>query len=261
MSDWKHFLNSLPIAAFEAFDEVGSTNDVAMEWVHNGAEDRSLVIADRQTQGRGRMGRSWQTTADASLAFSYILKPNPREIPYTSFFSPLGALAVCEVIMTYDLQAEIKWPNDVLLNRKKVAGILSEIVWINDTIEAIVIGIGVNIATESIPDKDSVLFPASSVAAETGKIIDRMQFLADTLAQLDSWRLSINSPTFFDEWNRCLAFKGEQVKIQPVAGVPVIGTLVGINPFGAILIRDTAGVTQSFLAGDVHLRPVSDNLE
>lgn len=256
MENWKTFLETLPISDYKAFDEVGSTNDVAMEWVRNGAEDRSLVIANRQTSGRGRMGRAWQTTADASLAFSYILKPTPREMPYLSFFSPLGALAVCEVILSYDLQAEIKWPNDVLLNRKKVSGILSEVVWEDDVIVGIVLGIGVNIATESIPDAESVLFPASSVAEETGKQIDRMQFLADTLGQLDSWRLSINTRTFFDEWNRCLAFKGEIVEIQPVAGVPIMGTLVGINPFGAVLIQNSAGEVQSFLAGDVHLRPV-----
>lgn len=256
MQNWKTFLESLPISAFEAFEEVGSTNDVAMEWVHNGAEDRSLVITNHQTKGRGRMGRSWETTADASLAFSYILKPNPREMPYLSFFSPLGALAVCETILTYKVRAEIKWPNDVLLNRKKVAGILSEVVWENETIAGIVIGIGVNIATESVPEADAVQFPASSVAAETGTAIDRMQFLADILAQVDSWRLSINSSTFFDEWNRYLAFKGEQVKIQPVAGDMVIGKLVGINQFGAVLIQNAAGEVQSFLAGDVHLRPV-----
>ena len=256
MENWKSFLKTLPVSAYEAFDEVGSTNDVAQEWVHNGAEDRSLVIANRQTSARGRMGRSWQTTADASLAFSYIFKPTPREMPFLSFFSPLGALAVCEAILAYDLQAEIKWPNDVLLNRKKVAGILSEAVWEDETISAIVLGIGVNIATESIPEADSVQFPASSVAEETGKVIDRMQFLADTLAQLDSWRLSINSSTFFDEWNRHLAFKSEQVKIQPVAGEAVIGKLIGINQFGAVLIQSAAGEVQSFLAGDVHLRPV-----
>jgi BirA family biotin operon repressor/biotin-[acetyl-CoA-carboxylase] ligase len=256
MADWKKFLETLPIAAFEAFEEIGSTNDVAMEWVKNGAEDRSLVIANRQTSGRGRMGRSWQTIPDASLAFSYIFKPTPREIPYLSFFSPLGALAVCEAIRTYDLQAQIKWPNDVLLNRKKVAGILSEVVWEDDNITGIVIGVGVNIATESIPDAGSVLFPASSVAKETGKMIDRMQFLADTLAQLDSWRLTINSSTFFDEWNQCLAFRDEPVMIQPVAGKPITGTLIGINQFGAVLLRNTAGEIQSFLAGDVHLLPV-----
>ena len=142
------------------------------------------------------------------------------------------------------------------MNRKKVAGILSEVVWEGEAISCIVLGIGVNIATESVPEADSVQFPASSVAEETGKLIDRMQFLADTLAQLDSWRLSINSSTFFDEWNRCLAFKGEQVKIQPVAGEAVIGKLIGINPFGAVLIQSAAGEVQSFLAGDVHLRPV-----
>ena len=256
MSGWKKFLETLPIAAFEAFDEVGSTNDVAMEWLRNGAEDRSLVITNRQISGRGRMGRSWQTTPEASLAFSYILKPSPREIPYLAFYSPLGALAVCEAILAYDTQAQIKWPNDVLINRKKVAGILSEVVWEGDAISGVVIGIGVNIATDSIPDSNSVLFPASSVTEETGKTVDRMEFLADTLAQLDSWRLSINSSTFFDEWDRCLAFKGEQVMIQPVAGSTITGTMIGINQFGAVLIQNAAGEVKSFLAGDVHLRPV-----
>ena len=256
MTDWKEAIAHLPVAAYQALDEIGSTNDYAMEWARHGAVDRSLVIANRQTSGRGRMGRDWQTTPHASLAFSYILRPTPREIPYISFFSPLGALAICEAILPYGLQAQIKWPNDVLLNRKKVSGILSELVWEDDTVSAIVIGIGVNIATESKPDKNEVMYPAGSIAGETRHAVDRMQFLVDLLTSLDAWRLSINSRTFFDEWNQHLAFKGEQVSIHQVNGTDFTGMLMGINPFGALIIKDANGIEQSFMAGDVHLRPV-----
>ena len=257
MADWKDAVAKLPVAAYQALDEAGSTNDVAIAWAQHGAPDRALVIANRQTGGRGRMGRTWQTFPDASLAFSYILRPNPREMPYISFFSPLGALAVYEAILPYGLQAQIKWPNDVLLNRKKVTGILSELVWEADTVSAIVIGIGVNIATDAIPDSMESLYPAGSIAGECGQAVDRMQFLADLLTSLDTWRLSINSRTFFDEWNLHLAFKGEQVQIQQVNGSMFHGMLVGINAFGALVIRDDAGKEQTFLAGDVHLRPIN----
>jgi BirA family biotin operon repressor/biotin-[acetyl-CoA-carboxylase] ligase len=261
MEDWKMRLKDLPVTEVRAFDEVGSTNEIAAQWVQQGAEDRSLVIANRQTSGRGRMGRVWQTAADASLAFSYILKPTPREIPSCSFFSPLGALAVCEAILPYGGKAEIKWPNDVLLNRKKVCGILSEVVWQEDTIAAIVLGIGVNIASESIPEAQPGMFPAGSIATETGKEIDRIQFLNALLTALNAWRLSINSSTFFDEWNRHLAFKGEKVQLKPVQGEPLSGTLVGINSFGALLLQNSAGIVQSFLAGDVHLRPAEEPID
>jgi BirA family biotin operon repressor/biotin-[acetyl-CoA-carboxylase] ligase len=261
MEDWKNKLKDLPVADVRAFDEIDSTNNFATQWVHQGAEDRSLVIANRQTSGRGRMGRIWQTAADASLAFSYILKPTPRETPSCSFFSPLGALAVCEAILPYGVSAEIKWPNDVLLNRKKVCGILSEVVWQEDNIAAIVLGIGVNIASESIPESQAGMYPASSIAIETGQEIDRIQFLNALLIAIDAWRLSINSSTFFDEWNRQLAFKGEKVQLQPVQGEPLSGTLVGINSFGALLLQNSAGLVQSFLAGDVHLRPAEEPID
>jgi len=258
MEDWKDMLAQLPVAAYQAHDEVGSTNDLAAAWVHQGAVDQSLVIANRQTSGRGRMDRAWQTTPDASLAFSYILLPTPREIPYCSFFSPLGALAICEAIAAQGGQAEIKWPNDVLIHRKKIAGILSEIVWQDETIAGIVLGIGVNIAPTSVPVMQPGMFPAGCIAAEIGKEIDRMQFLSDVISAVNAWRLSINTSTFFDEWNRHLAFKGEKVLVQPVNGEPIHGILVGINTFGALLLQKSTGVVQSFLAGDVHLRPEED---
>ena len=261
MEDWKDKLKDLPVADYRAFEEIGSTNDFAMDWVRQGAEDRSLVIANRQTKGRGRMDRTWQTAPDASLAFSYILKPTPREVPYSSFFSPLGALAICEAILPYDTKAEIKWPNDVLVHRKKVSGILSEIVWQEGTIAAIVLGIGVNIAAEAIPVPSPGMFPASSISVETGQEINRIEFLNALLTALNAWRLSINSTTFFDEWNRHLAFKGERVQVQPVQGESLSGTLVGINSFGALLLQNSTGIVQSFLAGDVHLRPAEEPID
>jgi BirA family transcriptional regulator, biotin operon repressor / biotin---[acetyl-CoA-carboxylase] ligase len=257
MSDWKDAIKEIPVAAYQALDETDSTNDVALEWVRLGAVDRSLVIANRQLSGRGRMDRKWQTFPDDSLAFSYILRPTPREVPYVSYFSALGALAICEAILPYGIQAQIKWPNDVLLNRKKVAGILSEIAWEEETVAAIVIGIGVNIATHAIPEAEDQIYMASSISVELGKPVERIQFLAELLAALDAWRLSINSRTFFDEWNMHLAYKGEQVAIHQVNGEVITGTLIGINPFGAVLLRDTAGMVHSYLAGDVHLRPIN----
>src|SRR5512141_3071554 len=91
-------LAGLPIRQIRYFDTIGSTNDEALSWIQAGAQDGCLVVADQQTQGRGRLNRRWITNPGAALAFSIILRPTPEEIDRMSFFSPLGALAICQAL-------------------------------------------------------------------------------------------------------------------------------------------------------------------
>jgi BirA family biotin operon repressor/biotin-[acetyl-CoA-carboxylase] ligase len=144
-------LSGIPLGGLRYFEQTGSTNDIALAWAAAGSPDLALVYAEEQTAGRGRGTRRWFTPAGAALAFSLVLRPLAGAEQPISLFSTLGALAVCEALEKHALQPQIKWPNDVLLNRRKVCGILAESVWLGEQVESVVLGVGLNIKPEAIP--------------------------------------------------------------------------------------------------------------
>src|SRR5271169_6463108 len=109
-------LRDLPLGGLRFFESIGSTNDEALAWASQDASDLSIVIADEQTSGRGRLGRKWFTPPKSALAFSLILRPAADEIRYPARVTGLGALALTDAVSKFGLRAQIKWPNDVLLN-------------------------------------------------------------------------------------------------------------------------------------------------
>ena len=210
----KKIFEGLPIAEIRYFPSTGSTNEDALHWAAQGADDGSLVIADQQTSGRGRLGRKWVTNPGAALAFTLILRPTEKEIKQLSLFSPLGALAVSEAIRQYcRLTAQVKWPNDVLVNRKKVCGVLAETQWTESTLNGLVLGIGINISPASIPDRTDLLFPATCLESECGHELDREKFLRAVISEIFHLRLKLGSNEFLQFWEEQLAFKGEVVHV------------------------------------------------
>ena len=119
----------LPLAGVRAVQQTGSTNDDALLLATQGALDGWLVLAEEQTQGRGRSQRRWVTATGPALAFSLLLRPSALEQAYIGRFTALGALSVQQVLSELGLSAQIKWPNDVLVNGKKVCGVLAETLW------------------------------------------------------------------------------------------------------------------------------------
>ncbi|MBI3739624.1 MAG: biotin--[acetyl-CoA-carboxylase] ligase, partial [Chloroflexi bacterium] len=143
-------LSSLPLGGLRYFESIGSTNDEALAWATEGARDLSLVVADEQTAGRGRSGRKWLTPPGSALAFSLILRPTEAERTRPARTTGLSALALSDSLRTRGLAAQIKWPNDVLISGKKVAGILVESVWTGDALDASILGMGVNVLAASV---------------------------------------------------------------------------------------------------------------
>jgi BirA family biotin operon repressor/biotin-[acetyl-CoA-carboxylase] ligase len=164
-------LSDILLGGLRTFEQIGSTNDVALAWAADGAPDLALVCAEEQTSGRGRGDRRWFTSPGTALAFSLVLRPLTCEEQSVPLFSGLGAVAVCEALEMRGLHPEIKWPNDVLLNRRKVCGVLVEAVWMGDKVDCIVLGIGVNVKPEAIPPSDQLNFPATSIEAEMEKSV------------------------------------------------------------------------------------------
>jgi len=248
-------LDGLPLAAIRFSAETGSTNDDAQGWLDSGAPDSALVVADRQTTGRGRFNRQWITQEGTGLAFSLVLHPTPEEMDHLTLFSPLAGLAVSDGLASCcGLSPEIKWPNDVLLQRRKVCGVLVETSWLADRLAGVVIGIGVNVAPSSVPPAETLLFPAISVEEVTGHPINRWELLAAILKAAFSWRKKIAAAEFFHSWENRLAFKGEFVQVE-TPGKMLEGTLTGIDPQGGLVLQTIAGEQVVITAGDVHLRP------
>jgi BirA family transcriptional regulator, biotin operon repressor / biotin---[acetyl-CoA-carboxylase] ligase len=248
-------LSSIPIGQLRYFDSIGSTNDEALTWASQGATDLSMVIADEQTAGRGRSRRKWITPPGAALALSLILRPSDAELSHPSRVIGLGALALTDLLLSKGLTPKIKWPNDILIHSRKVAGMLVESVWSGDVLLASVLGMGVNVLKASAPPEDALNFPATSIEAELGSHLDRLECLMEILSALIKWRKKLGTDEFILAWGHALAFQGEQVQIIADQREPLYGELIGLEPDGQLIIRTAGGHLQKIAFGEMHLRP------
>jgi len=245
----------LPQALF--FEVTASTNDEALRLAEAGAPDETLVAADHQTRGRGRMGRSWITQKGSALAFSLVLRPRPQERERLGLFSPLGAMSVASALEDLGLQPQVKWPNDVLLNRKKVCGILAEASWTGERLAALVVGIGVNVAPSSVPPDEVLIYPATSVEEIAGHPVDRMVVLEAILLAFRRWRSELGSDHFIKAWQERLAFLEEEVVVQPPGQSSLRGRLLGVDEEGNLRLQLASGEEIRLAAGDINLRPAT----
>jgi len=248
-------LSKLPIGDIKYFDSIGSTNDEALAWAANDAKDLSLVVADEQTAGRGRLDRKWFTPPGTALAFSLILRPSAAERPHLSRMVGLAALSITDVLLARGLSPQIKWPNDILLNGCKVAGILIESVWSGDDVDCMVIGMGLNILKGAVPDTDMLLFPATSLEEALGYPVERTEVLHDILDTLIGLRLQISTNEFMAKWEKLLAYRDTQVQVERGGEGSVIGNVSGLSQDGSLRLRDQDGKSLTVQFGDVRLRP------
>lgn len=259
----KKALSKLPLGEIRYFDSVGSTNNEALAWATSDAEDLSLVIADEQTAGRGRLDRKWYTPKGTALAFSLILRPTAAEKEHLTRMVGLAALAIADALRTRALPAEIKWPNDVLLNGRKVAGILVESVWAGEDVGYLIIGIGINVLKAAVPSEELLQFPATSLEESLGPYVERERILHDILAGIIAFRPHIGTNSFLASWEKALAFRGEQVQVEAGPehgrrdgnGALITGKLLGLEPDGSLRLSGEQGKPVTVRFGDVRLRP------
>ena len=263
-------LSALALGAVRFFEQIDSTNSEAARWAEADAPDLALVVADEQTAGRGRQGRKWFTPAGAALAFSLVLRQAPgvsagedSTIVPALFMrlTALGALAVCQVLREkYGLPAQVKWPNDVLVKRRKLAGILAEAHWQGEQLQAVILGIGINIAPESAPVDAELIYPATCLQTVLGRPVDRLEVLHALLENLLKWRTRLNSSDFLAAWEQHLAFKGEWVTIfenDPAGTISRQGCVLGLDDQGRLRLRDRSGEEFKLLTGELRLRPAT----
>ena len=175
--------------------------------------------------------------------------------------SLVAGVAVAELLeQYYPGRIELKWPNDVLIDGRKAAGILAEAVWMGDQVESVVIGIGVNVLPESVPPSSEVHFPATSIHSE-GLKIDRIELLHDLLSRVISLRPQLEKEGFIQALEKSLAFMNTSVQIwsEPAAGqngsTSFTGTLRGLEADGALRLETASGI-QIIQFGEIRLRPV-----
>lgn len=253
-------INQARIPQFKYFESIGSTNQVALEWLETGAIDQAIVFSDHQSAGRGRFNRPWVTEPGSALALSIIVKPSIEEMKSLSLFSPLAGVALTDVLKNqYHIEAQIKWPNDVLIKRMKTSGILTETTWSGEKMSGLVVGIGVNLLPASIPPKKSLKYPATCVQNHCLEPINRYDFLKHLLKAFSNWRSLINNDKFLNQWQKLLAFRGEKVYIKRKDGsVQLSGWLHGLTPMGDLEILTEDNRIETITVGDVHLRPAEE---
>jgi BirA family biotin operon repressor/biotin-[acetyl-CoA-carboxylase] ligase len=233
-------------------DEVDSTNRYAKVLAEKNASEGTIVIAKKQIAGRGRLGREWHSSDTGSLCMSVILKPEcaPADVAGISL---LATYAVYETVKRYvGDRSELKWPNDVLVGGKKIAGILVELEATIDEVRFAVVGIGINVnnRTDSFPTK--INETATSLAVETKSTIDMNEFLAALVSSLDVRYAEFKTdgmPAVIARWRESYRMKGNQVTVTR-RNETFTGKVIDIDDSGALCIEDCGGKKIRVFSGD-----------
>lgn len=237
------------------YTEVESTNTTAGELAERGVPEGTVVLADLQTRGQGRLERRWLSLSGKGLWFTVILRP--RENPATAVqLTLMAAIATAAGIeRVTGIRPGIKWPNDLLVQGKKVCGILCEMV-AGDEIDHIIIGIGINtnLAFADLPPE--LRGTATSLRMATGKAIDNKELLREVLQQIDSWYILWQKEGFAPvqgEWNKRNVTLGREIKVD-CGDRCYFGRAVSIDENGALLLREDDGKESKFNFGEVSIR-------
>ena len=246
----------LPISEVRYFTSIDSTNEEAKRWLKDCASNFCLVFADEQTEGRGRLGRKWFTRKGSAIAASLIItnqqtgiKPSLKEIIEAGMLLRLTALGTLAIQSTlkekYQLSAQIKWPNDVLIDGKKVAGVLVETIWNGEDVIGSIIGMGVNVKDAAIPDVRHLNYPATSLENELGKSMEQTTILQQILDNLFVIYPSILDDRFLNNWEKELLSLQQKVKVvsknDQNKDIMLTATVIGLAKNGELIVQTKEG--------------------
>ena len=235
------------------YPSIDSTNTRAVELAQAGTPDGTLVLADEQTAGRGRLGRQWLAPPGSSLLLSLILHPNlqPRQIQRLAMITSLAACQAIDKIT--ELEVRIKWPNDLQISGRKVGGMLCEAGLHGQHLDYVVVGLGINVKL-SPANLGELLTPATSLSHELGHEVERLPLLVALLEDLEIAYLRLCSGWLPHEaWRSRLATLGQEVQVG-LPGQVIAGRAEDVDADGALLVRQSDGNLATILAGDVTLR-------
>lgn len=249
----RHYLQTKVIGRkIHSYQSLGSTNTAAWKMAEDGAPEGTLIVADRQTAGRGRMGRNWHSPPRVGLWFSLVLRPKiaPAQAPGLSL---LSALVFSQTLQSHcRIEAKIKWPNDCQIAGKKVAGILTELSSELDLINFVIVGIGLNV-NQTKNDFPTVLrTKATSLFLETEKKWHRAELLADFLQSFEESYLQFREKgiaPLIKKIESRMTLLGQKVKLA-VGKEVITGKVAGLAEDGALLLETRSG-TYRAISGEV----------
>jgi BirA family biotin operon repressor/biotin-[acetyl-CoA-carboxylase] ligase len=235
------------------YERVGSTNDVVSRQAATGGPEGLLVVADEQTSGRGRMGRSWWSPKGAGLLFSLLLRPLIPATRSGQLAMCLGLGAVEGIERVTGLHPALKWPNDLLLENRKLGGMLADLYTTGDIVQHAVLGLGLNV-NGAPPDLEAV---STCLSIVLGCEVGRLELLVEILACCEAWygRLLAGAEAeeaVYSAWSARLDTLGRDVTVS-IAERRLRGRAVGVSPEGALLVEGDDGRIQVVWGGDVTL--------
>jgi len=231
-----------------SYEIVRSTNEIAFDLARRGLEEGTVVISEGQTHGKGRLGRHWVSPKGRGIYLSIILRPQfpPQGVSRLTLLASLSvARAVHDLTL---LEPQIRWPNDILVNGKKLSGILTEMGAEQDRLNFVVVGIGINVNTS--PE----LLPAgaTSIRMESGQKCPRVKLTQKLFEEFDTIYQDFkegNTALWMEECRRLSSILGSRVRVE--TPIPKEGYALDIDEEGALVLRDDNGFTERLLAGDV----------
>ena len=244
-------------STLSCLEETDSTNTDCKKLAEQGAKHGLLCTADTQIAGRGRRGRAWESPKGTSVSMTLLLRPEikPNQAPQLTL---VMALAVARAISRISGETcSIKWPNDILMKDKKICGILTEMSAEMDYVHYVVIGCGINVNQDMIPEELEKI--ATSIKIETGKSYQRSELIAEILSNFEQlyqqFLIHADLSLFIEEYNRYLVNQGRRVRVlDPKAEFE--GEALGISPNGELLVRTETGETVEVYAGEVSVRGI-----
>ncbi|OGP62059.1 MAG: biotin--[acetyl-CoA-carboxylase] ligase [Deltaproteobacteria bacterium RBG_13_53_10] len=235
------------------FQTIDSTNSRAYQLALEGAEEGEVVIAESQGQGRGRLGRDWFSPPFLNLYLSVVLRP--RSVPHqASLITLMAAVATADAVQkSSGLNPRIKWPNDILLKDRKIAGLLNEIHSEIDRIHFVILGIGVNLNVDEREFPKEIRGKATSLKREMGRAVSRKDFVRSLLQELESWYevfCEKGGTPILEAWKSKARIEGTRVKVASFGEI-LTGEAVDIDSDGALILRMKDGVKKRIVSGDV----------
>jgi BirA family biotin operon repressor/biotin-[acetyl-CoA-carboxylase] ligase len=254
----KYLLHKIVGKPLLYFDSLESTNVTAAQMAQKGTEEGTIIQADFQLAGRGRLGRKWDSPSGKGLWFSLILRPM-AEPQFGAQLTLLTAVSLVETIDIFaNLRCSIKWPNDLLFGEKKIGGILSEMALDEmGNIDYVIVGIGLNVNLTRTDFDKSVVDKATSIYLQTGNLFDRSKFLLAFREIFEKhyelW-LARGFECVRERWLAYNCTLGKKVKVKDDGKVVFAGIAESINSDGSLIIKATDGTRKEFNFGEISIR-------
>ena len=239
------------------YDEVTSTQLIAHDLVRENTVDGTIVIAETQTAGRGRMLRPWDSTAGKGIWMTVIIRPDilPFQAPQFTLVTAVAVVNAMRDLFT-NFTPIIKWPNDILINGKKCVGILTEMIAETDRVQALLIGIGINVHQQVDDFPEELQSIATSIAIEEGKQIDRALFVAKILYYLEKYSdlyIQHGFAPIKELWEQSSGTIGKMVRATTLLEV-IEGEAIGITESGVLEIRTASGEIKGVYSADIEIK-------